>query len=663
MCGITGIYHFNNSKTVDERTLVVMRDTLTHRGPDDAGIYISPDGRVGFGTRRLKIIDLSDAAHMPMGTENQKSILRQAQDCPERSRGTKIKNQNGKVWITYNGEIYNFRELRSELEKKGYAFKSRSDTEIILKCYLEYGVDCVKRFNGMFAFAISDERTGTLFAARDHLGVKPFYYTVQNGTFYFGSEIKAILAHPDFRKELAEEVIPHYLAFSTTPAPLTLFRDIKKLPAARALTVGRDGVVREWEYWNPSINSGQAPLSEQGYIEQVRMLLRNSIRGQMVSDVPFGCFLSGGIDSSVNAALMSEVLGKPVETFSVGMKGMADRNEFEYSRAVARKLGAHSHEIEVDESHLTRFLADYAFHFDDPNGDPVSFPLFWLSKLTKDAGVTVIQIGEGSDELFAGYEQYIRAKHLYERWWKKLAALPAPLRRAALLAIAPFRGNRAEFAREYLRRLAAGEEPFWGTAVAFSELQKTRLLDPSFAARIAPITSYPFVERFYSEVDREAPDADFLARAAYLEVKHRLPEFLLARADRMTMAHSVEGRVPFLDHRLVELALAMPSEIKTKGNVTKYILKKAVAGIIPDEIINRKKQGFGSPIGAWLRNTEGAGKTLADIISHSKLKERGFLNYDYANSLLAAHQRGASDESFRLWNLITLSLWYDHWFS
>lgn len=653
MCGIVGIYHFKNSKNVDERTLVAMRDTLTHRGPDDAGVYLSPDRRVGLGTRRLKIIDLSDAGHMPMGMGGQRA---------------KGKGQSGKVWITYNGEIYNFRELRRELEKKGHTFKSRSDTEVILKCYLEYGVDCVKQFNGMFAFAIWDEEKRMLFAARDHIGVKPFYYAVQNGTLYFGSEIKAILAHLDFKKELAEEVIPHYLTFSTTPAPLTLSRDIKKLPAAHALTVDAAGALREWEYWNPAPKlarrRGASPSTEAEYIDEVRTLLRDSIRAQMVSDVPFGCFLSGGIDSSVNAALMSEVLGRPVETFSVGTKGMANRNEFEYSRLVAKKLGAHSHEIEVDESHLARFLADYAFHFDDPNGDPVSFPLFWLSQLAKDAGVTVIQIGEGSDELFAGYEQYLRARRLYERWWTKLSALPQPLRQATFLASAPFTGSRAAFGREFLRRLAAGEEPFWGTAVAFSELQKAELLSPAFTARLGGNTSsYPFVARFYDEADSDMPDADFLARAAYLEVKHRLPEFLLARADRMTMAHSVEGRVPFLDHRLVELALAMPSAMKTKGNVTKYILKKAVAGIIPDEIINRKKQGFGSPISAWLRNTEGAGKTLADTIFDSKLKERGLLNYEYVNALLAAHRRGATDESFRLWNLITLSLWYDRWFS
>jgi len=672
MCGITGIYHFKNSKTVDERTLVTMRDTLTHRGPDDAGVYLSPNRKVGFGTRRLKIIDLSDAGHMPMGASAQNSKF------PARPAGGEIRppsaslwrgrgNSKFNVWITYNGEIYNFRELRSELEKKGYYFRSRSDTEVILASYLEYGVDCVKQFNGMFAFAIWDEEKRMLFAARDHLGVKPFYYAIRNGIFYFGSEIKAILAHPDFRKELAEEVIPHYLTFSTTPAPLTLFRGIKKLPAAHALTMDAAGVLREWEYWNPAPHlargRGASPSTETEYIDEVRTLLRDSIRAQMVSDVPFGCFLSGGVDSSVNAALMSEALGKPVETFSVGTKGMANRNEFEYSRLVARKLGARSHEIEIDESHLTRFLADYAFHFDDPNGDPVSFPLFWLSRLAKDAGVTVIQIGEGSDELFAGYEQYLSARRLYKRWWQKLAVLPAPLRRAAFLASAPFSGTRFEFGREFVRRLAAGEEPFWGTAVAFSELQKAELLNSSFDTRITPITSYPFVKRFYDEADRDMPDADFLARAAYIEVKHRLPEFLLARADRMTMAHSVEGRVPFLDHRLVELALAMPSAIKTKGNVTKYILKKAVAGIIPDEIINRKKRGFESPIGVWLRNTEGAGKTLADIIFNSKLKERGLLNYNYAGSLLAAHRRGTSDEGFRLWNLITLSLWYDWWFA
>lgn len=637
MCAITGVFHFNNSSRVRECDLVKMRDTMIHRGPDDGGIYLSRDERVGLGSRRLSIIDLSSAGHMPMTT------------------------MRGGSWIVFNGEVYNFAELRAELQKKGHRFHSHTDTEVILASYQEYGHDCVRRFNGMFAFAIWDETTQTLFAARDHIGIKPFYYAVHNGTFYFASEPKAILAHPDFPKELDEQAVSHYLTFSSSPAPHTLFQGIRKLPPAHFLTLSCNGMLTLQEYWTPVV-SHYRNQSEDFYIEEIRRLLRASIKAQMVSDVPFGCFLSGGIDSSTNAALMSEALGKPVETFSVGSKQFEKYNEFYYSRLIAQQLGARTHEILIDDSHMEEFLARFPFFADDLNGDQVCLPLFWLSKFTRDNGVTVIQIGEGSDELFAGYRTYTLATSLYYGWWRWLEKLPPLFLRGVFSASHMFSHPRFEFHKEYLRRLAYHQEPFWGSAIAFSDYQKDHLLAPSFRSRIRFEESYETIEAFYTTLRGLDSQADFLTHLTYLEIKHRLPELLLMRADRMTMAHSLEARVPFLDHRLVELALQIPSSLKLKQGTEKYILKKAVEGIIPPELIWRKKQGFATSMSEWLRPSSPLSSLLLDRIRHSKLRARGILNYDYVERLIRAHQHQGVEHNFRIWNLVTLSLWYDYWF-
>ena len=632
MCGIAGVYHFQNSRRVKEKELVKMRDTLVHRGPDDAGTFISEDERVGLGTRRLKILDLSPKGHMPMKRKG--------------------------AAITYNGEIYNFQEIKRDLEKKGYSFESSGDTEVILNSYLEYGPEAVNKLNGMFAFAIWDEEKKILLAARDHVGIKPFYYAVQNGTFFFGSEIKAILAHPDFKKELNEEGVSYYLTFSSTPSPHTMFRDVKKLPPAHYLII-RNGKIEEREYWNP-VRPGEKAESEEFYVSKIQELLRDSIKSQMVSDVPFGCFLSGGIDSSTNAALMSEALGKPVETFSVGSAAYDKYNEFQYSRQIAEKLGAKTHEILITEKHLEEFLPKYAYHADDPNGDQVCLPLFWLSKLTKESGVTVIQVGEGSDELFAGYDTYLKAWKLYNSWWKWMERLPGFVKGTPFHAAKFLNSPGLEFGTEYMRRLSANQEPFWGNAIAWSDFQKSRLMTPEFK-RMVRTSSYPIINRYYREISELDNQADFLKRLTYLELKHRLPELLLMRVDKMAMAHSIEGRIPFLDKRIVELALQIPTALKFKGDNQKYILKKAVTGIIPGEIIWRKKQGFATSMSEWLKPSSPTSEMLLSIIHNSKLKERNFLDYNYVKKLISAHAKGV-EHNFRLWNLITLSLWYDYWF-
>ncbi len=636
MCGIAGIYKFGGGE-VKEADLTRMRDTLVHRGPDGAANYISPDGCAGLSQRRLAIIDLRPEAACPMP------------------------NEDGSVWITFNGEIYNFKTLREELAAKGHVFRSHGDTETILHGYEEFGTDVVKKLNGIFAFAIWDDRKKLFFAARDHAGIKPFYYAVQNGAFYFGSEIKAILAHPDFRKELWEPGISYYLAFAAMPAPHTLFENVRKLPAAHALTLDAEGKLNVWEYWNPLAPEHKVPSgkSEEFYVDVLRRLLADSINLQMVSDVPFGCFLSGGIDSSLNAALMTKALGAPVETFSIGTRGAAGGryNEFEYSRLMAERLGAKSHERLIDFHDFLDFLPRYGKLADDPNGDQTCFLVYYLSELVRRSGVIVAQSGEGGDELFAGYGTYRQAAELHSLW-RSLGKMPASLRKLFHRAAGGL--GLSDFKQEYARRLAAGEEPFWGHAIAFSPTQKAKLLNPRLRRDPAWNSEYLVVAEHYHRATEAAPQSDFLNRVAYLELKMRLADFLLMRVDKMSMAHSIEVRVPFLDKRIIELALHIPGKMKLQGGELKHILKKAAAGAIPDRIIRRQKQGFGAPLEEWF----GAQETAKPLLSHifnSKLKERNLFDYEYIRTLAKTHQ-GGQNQVFRLMNLLTLSLWYDAWF-
>ncbi|MFH0806281.1 MAG: asparagine synthase (glutamine-hydrolyzing), partial [Candidatus Brennerbacteria bacterium] len=505
--------------------------------------------------------------------------------------------------------------------------------------------------------------------ARDHMGIKPFYYALQNGTFYFGSEIKAILAHPDFKKDLDEAGVSHYLTFSAAPAPFTLFKDVWKLPAAHYLIIGKSGSIRQKRYWNPSQSSVQVAHTEAEYVIEVQSLLEDSIKSQMVSDVPFGCFLSGGIDSSLNATLMSRALGRPVETFSVGYRNFEEKNEFQYSRMVAKSLGAKNHEVLLDESHMRAFLLKYARYADDPNGDQVCFPLFWLSELTKRNGVTVIQIGEGSDEIFSGYSSYLKILGIQKKYeliktklspenWNELFLKKIGFWKIIEKAI-------GASGKEFAMRLIGGEIPFWGLATAFDDHTKEfDLLSPNFKNNFDRSSNY--IKKLYSEIGETNPASDLLQQMTYVEIQNRLPELLLARADKMAMAHSLEGRVPFLDTRLVELAFNMPTGIKIKGGEPKYILKKVAEKIIPKdiqkEIIWRKKQGFSNTIGEWLKPEYEISKELIGTIFNSKLRERRLLNYDYVRYLVDAHQTNKADHNFRLWNLVTLSLWYDEWF-
>lgn len=640
MCGIAGVFHFKNNSTIDENLLKRMSNTLVHRGPDDEGIYISKNHRCGFGFRRLSIIDLSPAGHQPMS------------------------NEDSNIWAMFNGEIYNFQNLRDELKKCGHIFKSKTDTETILHSYEETGLEAVKQWNGMFAVALWDESKRRLWLVRDRLGIKPLYYTIQNGTIIFGSEIKAILVYPGIKKRLNEEALFHYLTFSCCPAPFTLFEGIKKLAAGHYLEIDENGV-RETEYWD-AINSNQPSavnhqLSEKYFVESLRGLLKNSVEQQMVCDVPFGVFLSGGIDSSTNVALMTEARGKPVDSFSVNISGLPKYDEFKWARNVAKIFNSAHHEITVGPQDLMNFLPTLAHHNDDPNGDPVCFPLYYVSKLIRDSKIIMAQVGEGSDELFAGYNQYLLTVNFWKKWWKILEKLPASLKQL-LFKLGSITSRPAfDLHREQLRRLAVSEEFFWGGAIAFSQATKWNLFTPEYRKKFDGLTSFDVVKPHYEKIDSVAPDADFLTRMIYLELKIRLPELLLMRVDKITMANSIESRVPFLDHRLVELAMQIPMDLKIKNNISKYILKEAVRGIIPNKIIDRKKQGFSAPINEWLKTA--LKQELPNVLFRSRIWETGIFEAAAVEKLIKDHQNGKADLSFRIWNLITLCLWFDEYIS
>ncbi|HOA25207.1 MAG TPA: asparagine synthase (glutamine-hydrolyzing) [Aggregatilineales bacterium] len=630
MCGIAGIVSLNNAPPVEEALVWRMADAIAHRGPDDAGVYVSPDGRAALANRRLAIIDVSEAGHQPMSTPD------------------------GSLWIAYNGEVYNYAEFRARLEAQGHHFRSRSDTEAILRLYQQRGPEMLNDLRGMFALAIWDEQTRQLFLARDRIGVKPLYYTFAGGQFIFASEIKAILQHPAVERAVDEEAFYHFLSFLTSPAPRTLFKGIYKLQPGHYAVLNAEGDLHLTEYWDVFDEAQPHPeWSAADYQAAILSELRESIRYRMVSDVPFGVFLSGGIDSTTNLALMAEALDHPVQSFSIGYKGVERYNEFEYARQAAACFGAEHHETRIGEEDLLSFLPGLVYHQDEPIADPVCVPLYYVSKLARDTGTVVIQVGEGADELFAGYTHWLDILRLYHGGWQAFNRLPAALRRLALAA-APV--GRDSIRYEYIRRAAAGEELFWGGAEAFGEARKARLLHPDLRARLGDLSSWdvirPYREMFERRTAHLPGAGDYVNWMAYLDLRLRLPELLLMRVDKMSMATSVEARVPYLDHKFVGLVMSIPERVKLNGTgTTKYLFKETVRGLIPDEIIDRPKQGFAVPVDEWLRTRLGSliERKLTDFAART-----GYFDPAALRSMLASHD-------YLTWYLLNFVLWHELW--
>ena len=642
MCGICGVWEYGAAAGGVELSLVErMRDRMPHRGPDDAGAQLFDEGRLGLGHRRLAIVDLSPAGHNPM------------RGCAQHQ-----------VWTVFNGEIYNHAELREGLERRGHRYHSRTDTETILHLYEERGLDFVHDLEGDYAIALWDAQREQLVLVRDRVGVKPLYFHHAGGRLVFASEIKAILEHPSVTAEADEEQLYHYLTFLTTPAPRTLFRGIRKLPAGHLLVMGRDGDAKITRYWDalpPERGPSNGRHDAEGQRREVLRLLRESIRKRMMSDVPFGVFLSGGVDSSANVALMSELMDRPVRTFTVGFRDAEELNELDSARATARRFATDHHEVLIGEDEMRRFLPELVFHQDEPIADPVCVPLYYVSRLARETGTVVVQVGEGSDEIFGGYDWMRKYMRIEERFWRHAARAPRAARTMTAALARPLleRAGVGRAGVELARRLGAGESLFWGGVVVFDEALKNRVLSGAMRGRAAGLSSYEEVRAIDERFSRLRPGADFLARMAYLELKLRLPELLLMRVDKITMANSVEARVPFLDHRLVEYALSLPRAAKVEGASGKHVLKRALEDVLPRELLYQPKRGFGAPVHRWFRGA--GGRALVGQILDSPMRRRDFLDYDFVARMADEHRRGAREWGFHLWALLNLTLWYERW--
>lgn len=630
MCGIVGAFSFESSGfRVNEAYLSRMRDTMAHRGPDGWGDWISEEARIGLGHRRLSIIDLNQAAAQPMA------------------------NEDGSLRVVFNGEIYNHAAIRAELEQiGGHRWRTdHSDTEVILHAFEQWGIDCLAKFRGMFAIALWDARSRQLWLIRDRIGIKPLYYSVHHGRITFASEIKALLEDPEQKREVNCEAFYHYLSFLTTPGPDTLFVGIRKVPGGTWLRVSREGAIEEKRYWDvwehttPLVGVGESEIAS-----RLRSELRTAVTLRKVSDVPVGVFLSGGIDSSVNAALFSEGEKTPIRTFSIGYDGRYSsyQNELSYARQMAAFAGAEHHERLLTQEDLLSFLPEMVHLQDEPIADPVCVPLYYVSKLARDHGVIVCQVGEGSDELFCGYPQWkLKLQLQHANQWP----VPRALKHLGLGALRSL-GSGRSLPYEWLRRGATGLPIFWGGAEAFTEADKQNLLSASLRKRFAGLTSWDALLPIRRRFESGAWEPSHLNWMTYLDLNLRLPELLLMRVDKMSMGVSLEGRVPFLDHKFVELAMSIPTAVKVGNGELKYILKKAVRGLIPDALIDRKKQGFGVPVREWFLDKLG-------LWAEQEIREfcmrTDFLDGDAVLSLI--HQR----RSHHVWYLLNFVLWWKHY--
>jgi asparagine synthase (glutamine-hydrolysing) len=638
MCGICGVWEYGAVRgNVESALIASMRDVMTHRGPDDAGELVFDDGRGGLGFRRLSIIDLSAAGHQPM------------HGCTDR------------VWLVFNGEIYNHAPLREGLEDRGHVYASHTDSETILHLYEERGLDFVHEIEGDYAIALWDVDRQQLVLARDRAGVKPLYFHHQNGRFIFASEIKAILKHPAVAPEVNEEALYHYLTFLTTPAPQTLFHGIQKLPAGHMLVINRNGEARITKYWDALPPDSPVVRSEEEHQKNILELLRSSIKKRMMADVPFGVFLSGGVDSSANVALMSELMSQPVRTFTVGFHDTEELNELESARAISKRFGTNHHEVMIGAEEMLKFLPELVFHQDEPIADPVCVPLYYVSKLARDTGTIVVQVGEGSDELFGGYDWFRTYLQIEERFWRHAERAPLAARRAVASLAQPVikKTLKKRLASELIRRFGSGQSLFWGGAIAFDETMKASVMSTEMRAHYNGLSTHEVVRKYLETIASARPDADYAARMTYLELKLRLPELLLMRVDKITMATSVEARVPFLDHHLIEYSLGLPVDLKVKGRSGKHILKRSLEQILPSEMLYSRKRGFGAPIREWFRGQ--TGQILDDHLMNSSMRSRNFLNYSFIARLIDEHRRGTHDRSGQLWCLLNLSLWYERW--
>lgn len=623
MCGICGVLYFDRARRVSERLVHQMAHVLHHRGPDDSGTWVN--NNVGLGQARLSIIDLSPLGHQPMANEDET------------------------VWITLNGEIYNFLELRAELEKKGHRFRSRTDTETVLHLWEEEGERCVERLRGMFAFAIWDGNQQSLFLARDREGKKPLFYAPLPDRVLFGSEIKAILQDPEFKPEPDLEAIHHYLAYQSVPAPYCAFRGIRKLPPAHSLLIkhGRGTPRRYWKlsYRNQFAVDGEHNVT--ALLEEIIERLREAVRIRLMSDVPLGAFLSGGVDSSIIVALMAGLMDQPVKTFSIGFT-YEEYNELPFARMVAQRYSTDHHEFVVTPDAQAIF-PELVWHYNEPFADSSAIPTYYVSKLARQY-VTVVLTGDGGDENFAGYPRYqnqgnYSLRRTFPSLFSRLTR-PDQILRAFVLR----NDWRRTFAR--LKDLDQQRLLYYLRITHFHENYQAQLYTPEFRRRLNGVCTVDLMLDKYRHSDAR----DFLDATLDVDLGLYLPDTLMTKSDIAAMAHSLELRAPMLDHKFLEFVARIPSNLKLKdGTEGKHIFKKAVEPYLPKEVIYRKKMGFGVPIDHWFRNEL---KEMAyDTLLGPPATRRGYFRREYIESLLNRHQSGETWQ-YLIWNLLMLELWH-----
>jgi asparagine synthase (glutamine-hydrolysing) len=627
MCGIAGVMKFGGDARADAGAVRQMCAAMAHRGPDDDGFYT--DGLVALGMRRLSIIDVA-GGHQP------------------------ISNETGTVWIVFNGEIYNHSDLRKDLEARGHHYRTNSDTETIVHLYEEYGRDCVNHLRGMFAFAIWDREKRLLFVARDRLGIKPLYYRLTSESFLFGSEIKVILAHGGVRPEFHFAALPEYLAFGYLSREETFYEGIRKLLPGHRLELSENGEVKIERYWDLDVSSTGPVRDESYYVEAYRELLEQAVGSHLMSDVPLGVFLSGGLDSSAVAALMTKTRKSPIETFSVGYAEQT-YSELPYARTVAKHLNSVHHEVLVSERDFFDSLPKLIWHEDEPIAWPSSVSLYFVAKLARER-VTVVLTGEGSDETLGGYTRYAftlrnqAADRIYR------SVVPEMLRKQVrgLIGGSPLigAGLRRKLAHTCLGVDSASWSSFYfdNFLSAFSEAQQTQLLTEETLQKLTPGAAYQHVLGYW-----ENSKGELLQRLLYTDIKTYLVE-LLMKQDNMSMAASIESRVPFLDHVLVEFATRIPREVQLKGLAGKVILKKAVEDLLPHSILYRRKLGFPTPWSGWL-----AGPRLDAIeklLLGTRSLQRGYFRREAIERIFAEHRAKSRDHYDRIWRLLNLELWH-----
>ena len=619
MCGIAGFVESASTPSPfgpdSSRALIHrMCDVIRHRGPDDEGVWVEEG--VALGMRRLSIIDLS-TGHQP------------------------IHNEDCSVWIVFNGEIYNFRELRRELEAAGHCFYTSTDTEVIVHAYEQWGTGAIGRLRGMFGLAIWDTTSRTLLVARDRIGIKPMHYATLNGRFYFGSELKSLLEAPDLPRDLDPGALDHYLSFLYTPRDGSIFKSVRKLPPGHLLT-WKDGRIAIEQYWRmPATETFTG--SEEDAVRQLRGVLSDAVRSHMTSDVPLGAFLSGGVDSSLVVGLMSELSSARVKTFAIGFDEPAF-DELAHARRVANHFGTDHHELVVTPDGVS-ILDELVSHFDEPFADSSAIPTWYVSQMAR-RHVTVVLSGDGGDELFGGYERYLPHPRVvaFDRY------SPRALRRVAAVAAAGLpHGVRG---KNFLRHVGRNEQGRYLDAIRF------------FGADEKPALLTPEIQRAIDGPDPEVRLARHFERFARLpwssqmmrfDAETYLPEDVLTKVDRMSMAHSIESRVPLLDNEVVAFASALPASLKIKNGRRKHVLKEVAASLVPREILDRPKQGFGVPLGTWFRGN--LRELFADTLLSPSSLQRGYFRPAFVRHIVNEHLNGKRDHTLRLWQLVVFEKW------